>query len=242
MTEGNYSDVPEKLSEVRERIRASAQRAGRQPGDVEMVAVTKGHPIGAVRALLNAGHQVVGENRVGEALAKQRELGSVEGLTWEMVGHIQSRKARDLVGNFARVHSVDRMKIARRLARLAQERSLVLPALIECNVSGEESKYGFAMANEDSWSEALGDVREICQLAGLEVEGLMTMAPWTDDEAVLRSTFARLRRLGEYLRRHVEGFKGRQLSMGMTDDFELAIEEGATIVRIGRALLGERSV
>jgi pyridoxal phosphate enzyme (YggS family) len=241
VTLADYLGIRENLDRVQERIQVSAARVGRDPRDIELVAITKGHSVNAIQALLETGQRLIGENRVGEALKKQRDLGPVEGLAWDMVGHIQSRKARDVIGRFDRVHSIDRMKIAKALARLAGESSLEVPVLIECNVSGEDSKYGFAMEEEEDWQGKLDQIREICELEGLDVQGLMTMAPWTEDPSILRATFSKLRKLKEYLLAHIDSFEGTELSMGMTDDFEIAIEEGSTIVRLGRAILGERS-
>jgi len=161
---------------------------------------------------------------------------------WHMIGHIQSRKARDVVASADMVHSLDSVKLARRLERFAAEAGRVVPVLLEVNLSGEESKYGLPA---DRWQEdagRLGGVRElvteVLQSAHLHLQGLMTMAPWVPDPEVIRPVFRSARLLRERLAAEYPQGDWRHLSMGMTDDFEIAIEEGATIVRVGRALFG----
>jgi pyridoxal phosphate enzyme (YggS family) len=156
-----------------------------------------------------------------------------------MIGHVQSRKARDVPGAFVLVHSVDRWKIAQAFDRHAAAAGLRLPVLLECNVSGEATKEGWAFSDPGRWDEMLTSIEGVCALPRLEVLGLMTMAPWTDQPETVRPVFARLRELREFLAARLPG-QWSELSMGMTDDFEVAIEEGATIVRIGRAIFGER--
>lgn len=221
----------ETLPQVRAAIREAALGAGRDPAGVRLVAVTKGHPVEAVLAAVEAGLADLGENRIEEL---EEKIGAVgRPARWHFIGHLQSRKAaRALAADL--IHSVDSPKLARRLARSAEEagRSAV-PVLLQVNTSGEESKGGFVAEHAP---EALV---EIADLAPLRVEGLMTMAPLTDDEAVIRRTFRRLRELLEALRRERPEV-GRELSMGMTNDLRIAVEEGSTLVRIGTALFGER--
>jgi pyridoxal phosphate enzyme (YggS family) len=160
------------------------------------------------------------------------------------VGYVQSRKAQTVVACFDYVHSVDRLKIAQRLSHFAQEGGRTLPVLLECNVSGEETKFGFAVQSwqRDEAQRAVffGVVEEILALPGLAVQGLMTMAPFVDDPLVVRPVFASLRGLRDELRDHFPTHDWPHLSMGMTDDFEVAVEEGSTMVRIGRAIFGAR--
>lgn len=150
-----------------------------------------------------------------------------------MIGHLQSRKAREVLGLADLLHSVDTLKLARRLSGLAVEMERSLPILVQVNTSGEDAKSGF------EGSEALEAIHQILELPGVDLRGLMTMAPFVDDERVLRKTFAALRHVQEEASR-LPGYRGQELSMGMTNDFELAIEEGSTMVRIGTALFGER--
>lgn len=221
------------------RIAAVARNVGRDPAAVQLVAVTKGQPPEVIRLGYEAGLRDFGETRVEEALPKISALTDLGEARWHMIGHIQSRKARAVPGWFAMVHSVDREKIARLLDRFAAEAGLRLPVLLECNVSGEVSKAGWRLDARSSWESALEGLRSVVSLPHLQVRGLMTMAPWTQDKERVRETFRRLRELRDYLAARLPGEWG-MLSMGMTDDFEVAIEEGATCVRIGRALFGAR--
>jgi len=233
------ADLRANIESVRSRIEAAARRANRSPGSVRIVAVTKGHPPDLVRLACDAGLRDFGENRVDEARAKQALLGDLTEVRWHMIGHVQSRRAKDVIGPFALVHSVDRPKIAESLNRLAHENGLRLPVLLECNISGEASKDGWDVSLGVERADLLASLLAATRLPSLEVRGLMTMAPWTDDAELLRHVFGGLRRLRDELTAVGAGALP-ELSMGMTDDFEIAIEEGATMVRIGRALFGDR--
>jgi pyridoxal phosphate enzyme (YggS family) len=224
--------IEENLPKIREAIHGAAQRSGREGKEVTLVAVTKAHPVEAVRACLDAGMRDLGENRLEELEQKVQTLGR-EGITWHMVGHIQSRKARAAVELAHLIHSVDTEKLAGRLSRFAQEEGIRIPVLVQVNVAGEEAKSGF------SRDEAVEGVHRLVEMPGLDVRGLMTMAPFVAEEPVLREVFAGLRKIQEKAMSLPE-YQGRELSMGMTNDFELAVEEGSTMVRIGTALLGER--
>jgi pyridoxal phosphate enzyme (YggS family) len=245
MTDVTY--ITHNLARVRERIAEAALRAGRDPAEVTLVAVTKTHPPETVAAAYHAGARHFGENRVEEGAPKipaVRAAISGPRPTWHMIGHVQSRKAHAVVMHFDCVHSVDRLKVARRLSRFAQDAGRTLPVLLECNVSGEESKFGFALqgwerdrARRDAFFAV---VEEILALPGLLAQGLMTMAPFVADPETVRPVFVGLRALSDALRERFPTHDWRDLSMGMTDDFEVAIEEGATIVRVGRAIFGAR--
>ncbi len=230
--------VEVRLLDVRQRLDRATERSGRGSGAVRIVAITKGHPVEAIQAAVALGLDQIGENRVDEALGKQEQVREL-GISWHMVGHIQSRKAADVPGHFDWVHSVDRMKIAQRLDRFAQEAGERLPVFLECNVSGEGSKGGWACVRQEDWPAVATEFKEIVSLPGLRVAGLMTMAPWVTDEDVLRSCFKNLRLLRDFITDTL-GTELPHLSMGMTDDYEIAVEEGATMVRLGRALFGER--
>jgi pyridoxal phosphate enzyme (YggS family) len=236
---GEGRDVARHLASVRARIARAAARAGRAAERVQIVAVTKNQPIELAREAFALGLRDFGENRVEEALPKQDALSDLQGIRWHMIGHLQSRKARLAAPAFDLIHSVDRLKIARTLDRLAGEAGRRQRVLLECNVSGEATKEGWALPDPGAWDGAIGDFEEVCSLPNLEVRGLMTMAPWTEQPETVRPFFARLRELQAYLKARLPG-AWDELSMGMTDDFEVAIEEGATIVRIGRAIFGER--
>jgi hypothetical protein len=231
------------VREVEERIASAASRAGREPADVTLVAISKTFPVEAVVEAYEAGARHFGENRVAEGMEKVAAFAErmpAADATWHMVGHVQSRKAADVIGPFDVVHSVDRLKIARRFSRYAAEAERRLRVLLECNVSGEEAKYGFDLAG---WEEEparldafLDALDELAGLPRLEIRGLMTMAPLVDDAEVARPVFASLRRLRDAINQRRPGLGLTELSMGMTNDFEVAVEEGATMVRVGSAL------
>ncbi len=224
--------VTASLPEIQDRISDAAGRSGRASDEVTLVAVTKAHPIEAVQAALSHGLFDLGENRT-EELARKRATVQDGRVRWHMIGHVQRRKAPRLVGIADLVHSIDSVRLAERLSKAAVEAGEVVPVLVQVNTSGEESKSGFQGGG------LTDEVLSVLVLPGLEVRGLMTMAPFTSDEASLRRTFERVRMLHEELRA-LEGYCGDHLSMGMTNDFEIAIEEGSTMIRIGTALFGKR--
>ena len=218
--------VAENLARVRERIAAACRRAGRSADEVTLVGVSKGVPAPRVAEAHAAGLQDLGENRVQEAAEKIEAL-AAQGVRprWHLVGHLQTNKTKTIAGLFVILHSVDSVRLAQALSRRARE---PLPILLEVNVAQEASKFGFTPR------EIASALRSITDLPNLEVRGLMTVAPQTDQPESVRPIFQRLRELRDEL-----GL--RDLSMGMTNDFEVAIEEGATMVRVGRAIFGERS-
>jgi hypothetical protein len=230
-----------RLETVNERIEAAAARAGRDRSEVQVVAVSKGQSLDAVRAGYTIGLRWFGENRVRQGLQKIEALADFEGVAWHMIGHVQSRKAKLVAPGYDWVHSVDRLKIARYLDQYAQEAGRKLPVLLECNVSGEEAKYGFELADREAWPGWLEQLQPIIKLPNLTIMGLMTMAPWQAAEEVVRQTFRTLYHLRQFLREQAPQIEWRHLSMGMTDDYEIAVEEGATILRVGRAIFGPRS-
>lgn len=227
--------IADRIAEVRAEIERACFRAGRVPDSVTLVAVSKTHPPEDIATAVRAGVRQFGENRVEEALPKVAAVAGLvnEPVTWHMIGHVQSRKAADVLPWAALVHSVDSVKLATRLACSVGE-GVELPVLLEVNVAGEASKYGFHPA------ELPAAVEAIAALPGLRIEGLMTMAPLVTDPELARPTFRSLAQLRAELAQRYPAIVWRHLSMGMTDDFEVAIEEGATLVRIGRALFGER--
>ena len=220
--------VAERLQAVRLRIADACARAGRSPDEVTLVAVTKGFPPEAVREAAAAGVRHFGENRIQEAQAKLPALGDLSPKpTWHMVGHLQTNKVKTALNLFDIIQSVDSFHLAEAINRRAPQPNRV-PVRLEVNVAAEPAKYGFSPDELPSQAEA------IRRLPGLDVRGLMTVAPMTDDREQLRPIFRRLRQLAQSLQLP-------ELSMGMTDDFETAVEEGATIVRVGRAIFGERN-
>jgi pyridoxal phosphate enzyme (YggS family) len=195
--------------------------------------VTKGFPASILEPVAAAGFRVVGENRADEAAGKKDALDAL-GITVQMIGHLQRNKAATAARVFGRIDSVDSLRLARKLEAVAAAGRRTMPVLVQVNASGEESKGGFPVA------QAPAAVVEIARHSHLVIEGLMTMAPFGADESTLRSVFARTRECLEACRRLVPGFDARELSMGMSEDYEIAIEEGSTQVRLGTALLGER--
>jgi pyridoxal phosphate enzyme (YggS family) len=226
--------LAENITHVRAAIEQAAERAGRDPEDVTLVAVSKTMPVELVQMAYNLGVKDFGENRVQEALPKVEAFHPPE-VRWHMIGHVQSNKAKKVAGPFALVHSVDSQRLAELLNRYAGERG-PLPVLIQVNVAGEASKEGV------SPEEALELARRVVELPALRVEGLMTIAPIVEHPEDARPVFRQLRLLRDHLRDEVPQSDWQHLSMGMTDDYRVAIEEGATIVRIGRAIFGERVV
>ena len=230
------ADIRANLACVRERIALAAERSGRTESDVTVVAVAKTRSADEIRAAYEAGVRHVGENRVAEA-ADKKPAADRPDLSWHMVGHLQSRKAKTAVDVFDLVHSVDSVKLAAKLDALAQARGKMLPVLIEINVSGETTKYGLPAADAGALEDTVG---QIVALPHLVVEGLMTVAFVTSDPEETRPVFVGLRDLADSFRRRFPRGAWRHLSMGMTDDFWVAVEEGATMVRIGRAIFGPR--
>lgn len=215
--------VAQRLAIVQERVARAAERAGRSPADVTIVAVSKLFPTQAIEEAAAAGIAHIGENRVQEAAAKVSSLRHLP-VTWHMIGHLQTNKAKTALELFDIIHSVDSLRLAEALSRRAER---PIPVLLEVNVAGEASKFGL------SPQEVLQTAEAVARLPHLDMRGLMTMAPLVSDPEEVRPVFRELRRLRDAL-----GLA--ELSMGMTDDFEVAIEEGATLVRIGRAIFGER--
>jgi pyridoxal phosphate enzyme (YggS family) len=243
----DYSEIETNLEKVHERIASAARRAGRRPDQIKLIAVTKTHPAHIVAAAYAAGVRDFGENRVNEASAKipavHERISSMERPRWHMVGHLQRRKARVAVAIFDLIHSVDTLRLAQRINRVAEESDKVVQLLLEVNVSGEASKYGFDLSTNGGTQtrEAFfADVEQILALPYVQPCGLMTMAPVMPDPEQVRPVFSALRALQRDLTRRFPEAGWRELSMGMTDDFEVAIEEGATMVRVGRAIFGER--
>jgi PLP dependent protein len=222
----------EGLPEVRERIAEALRRAGRA-ADVQVVAVTKGHPAAAVAALRAAGLHAAGENRVQELARKVDEVGR-RAVAWHLIGHLQRNKVRTAIPLFDLIQSIDSLRLAGELSREALRGGAVVTGLVQVNTSGEGTKGGFAAA------AAVDAVAEIAGLPGLRIAGLMTMAPYDADERTLRRTFAGARELFDRCAA-LPGFDARWLSMGMSGDFEVAVEEGSTMVRLGTILFGERT-
>lgn len=227
----NFQEFQSNLVAVQERISAACRCAGRAEVEVSLLPVTKNHPVDAVQFAARAGLTAVGENRVQEACYKQNSY--ADSISWELIGHLQSNKAKLAVETFDRIQSVDSLKLLRRLDRCALELGKTLPILIQCNSGEDPNKYGFP-------AESMKEAVEIAlEATSLRLDGLMTIAPLDDNADVAKSAFGKLRDLRDDL---VERFGCplEELSMGMTGDLELAIAAGSTQIRVGTALYGSR--
>jgi hypothetical protein len=226
--------IAERLQEIGEEIRTAAVRAGRKPDGVRLVAVSKTRPAADVTAAFQAGQVIFGENYVQEFVGKAQEVS--EPVEWHFIGHLQSNKVRQIAGLVSMIHSLDRLSLAEEISRQWGRIGKVCDVLVQVNISGEATKSGTTAEN------ALGMVRDIARLPNIRIKGLMTMPPFFDDPEAARPCFAELKRLSELIAGEgIAGVEMKELSMGMSGDFDAAIVEGATLVRIGTAIFGERS-
>jgi PLP dependent protein len=226
--------IADNLARIQERINQAVFRCGRQPEEIRLVAVSKTVPAERIREAASAGVVLLGENYIQEAREKIALIGTR--MEWHFIGHLQSNKAKLAVELFSMIHSVDRMTLAEELDKEAGKRNRILSVLIQVNISGEETKSGIDAAGTRQL------VQQAAQLPHLSVQGLMTMPPWFEDPEDARPYFRALRKLRDELAaEHIPAGSLQELSMGMSGDFEVAIEEGATLVRIGTAIFGERA-
>ncbi|MEW6094136.1 MAG: YggS family pyridoxal phosphate-dependent enzyme [Chloroflexota bacterium] len=233
------ASIRERYQRVLGQIAEAGARSGNAPA--RLVVVTKSQPMEVVRAAVAAGASLLGENYAEEAVQKIASLGQTA-VEWHMIGHVQSRKAELVAAHFTMLHSLDSLKLASRLDRFCAERGRTLPALVEVNVSGEESKFGLPAWDEQRWPDLLPVLENLGQFPHLHVCGLMTMPPYFEDSEQARPYFQRMRHLQEFLALRLPKMDWRELSMGTSADFVAAVEEGATFVRIGQAILGPRPV
>lgn len=232
------SPVVENLAAVRERIAAAARRAGHRPEEIALMAVSKTFPPAVIREAYEAGQRLFGENRVQEFAEKAAALNGLAGAEWHMIGHLQSNKAAKAAELFNAIDSVDSLRLAEKLNAVAQKANKRLHVLIEINVGGEAAKTGASPASPDLEQLLLAALR----LEALRFRGLMTIPPFTEDPQQARPFFRRLRELRDQIAaRHLPGVSLDMLSMGMSHDFEVAIEEGSTCVRVGTAIFGVRT-
>lgn len=228
------SEIAANLETIRERMARAAGRAGRSPSDIQLVAVSKMVGVDSIREAIGAGVTIFGESYIQEARTKMPEItGPVR---WDFIGHLQRNKARHAVGLFEMIHSVDSLALAQEIDRMAMQSGKRIMVLVEVNISGEEAKSGINPAGT-------GDlVRKMASLPHLSLEGLMTMPPYSDNPENSRPYFQALRNLRDSLNEECRGaLMLKELSMGMSSDFEVAIEEGATLIRVGTAIFGERA-
>lgn len=233
-------DISENLTYVKQEIKKTAGNAGRDPDEIKLVVVTKEKPANVVKEVLEAGVKSIGESYLQEAVFKMELLSDFE-IDWHMIGHIQSGKANRVAALFDYIHSVDRFEIADQLNQAARDLNRVLPALLEFNLSGEKSKYGWQAKDEKNWETLAEGLEPVMRMSNLKINGLMTMAPYYEDQEKARPIFRKLRKLRSFLAERFENQHLSELSMGMSGDYHVAIEEGATILRIGSAIVGPRN-
>jgi pyridoxal phosphate enzyme (YggS family) len=227
------SQIGDNFKRVSIQIANAALKAGRNPEDIKLVAVSKTIDTEKIKQVIEAGATILGENYVQEARNKIKELG--QGVRWDFIGHLQSNKAKHAVDLFEMIHSVDRLSLAQEINKVAEKKRKRLRVLVQINISGEESKSGIDPEGVTPL------VREIAFMSNLSLEGLMTMPPYFDDPEKVRPYFTALRELRDkILEENIENISLKELSMGMSGDFEVAIEEGSTLIRIGTAIFGER--
>lgn len=226
--------IARNIERVKATIADACRKSGRRPEDVRLIAVTKYVGIDTTRAVLDLGIEHIGENRVQEAVPKYDKLGSRG--TWHFIGHLQSNKVKNVLGRFTYIHSLDRHSLAKEIQKRAAKRAMTVNCLLQVNVSGEKSKFGLAP------SELVEFAKEVAEMSNIRIVGLMTMAPFVDNPEEVRPVFRELRSLRDQLYRLELPRVGKlELSMGMSNDYTVAIEEGATMVRLGSVLVGRES-
>ena len=232
--------IRENYLQVLEKIASSANRSGRNPAIIKLVVVSKAQPLTVVAAAFDAGVRIFGENYPEEAVEKISYFKGKGRLEWHMIGHLQSRKARLVAEAFDYLHSLDSLHLAEKLNSALADQDRILPVLLEMNVSGEQSKNGWPAWEESQWHALLPQLEQLAQFPQLRLNGLMAMPPLFSDPEMARPYFARLRKLCDFLSSKMPLLSLHELSMGTSADFNVAVEEGATIVRVGQAILGPR--
>jgi PLP dependent protein len=232
--------IRQRYLQTLDTIASAARGAGRNPESIKLVVVTKTQPLEIVRAAIEAGVTILGENYPEEGVMKIQSLREFSAVEWHMIGHVQSRKAQLVPGNFNLLHSLDSFKLANRLDRFCGDAGRKLTVLLEFNVGGEESKSGWTAGDESLWPSLLDELAAVIALPNLQVRGLMTMPPLGGTAEFSRPFFRKLRGLQEYLASQFQDVDFSELSMGTSSDYETAVQEGATLVRIGTAIVGAR--
>lgn len=240
MSEDLVGQIRSNLNYVKDRVLKAANKKSREVGSIRLIVVTKGQPINIVNAAIQAGARILGENYAEEAVKKINSLQTNTSVEWHMIGHVQSRKTDLVANNFSFMHSLDSVKLARKLEQSLIESGKVMPVLLEFNIGGEMSKYGWQAQDSKNWNGFLPEIEQILDLTHLNVRGLMTMPPNENDPVRSRSHFISLRKLRDFLEKQYPGTELQDLSMGTSSDYEIAVEEGATFIRVGQAILGER--
>ena len=234
------ANIRERYLHTLEQIENAAHKSNRNPNDIRLVVVTKSQPVEVAQAAIEAGVKILGENYPEEGVMKIRSLALQSGVEWHMIGHVQSRKARLVADHFALLHSLDSLKLAQRLDRFAAEQNRILPVLLEFNVGGEESKSGWEVPDKSALDAILPEIQSVLDLPNLRVRGLMTMPPLGTEPEDSRRFFQSLRLLRDQLASLYPQADWHELSMGTSTDYIVAVEEGATLVRVGTAIVGTR--
>lgn len=226
--------IEDNLGIVKGRIRAACQRSGRDPNKVKLIAVSKNFPIEIMQTAYEAGQCYFGENRVQELCDKLPQL--PEEIEWHLIGTLQRNKVKNVLGKVALIHSVDSLALAEEISKQAERRKMLINILLQVNIAGEITKHGFAP------EKIIEQIKEIGKLSGIKIKGLMTIAPQVKEPEEVRPVFRDLRIIARDIEQlHIPGVEMKELSMGMSDDFEVAVEEGATLVRIGSGIFGQRN-
>jgi len=220
-------------------IQKRAEDAGRKSDEIQLVVVTKEKPALVIKQLTELGQLKIGESYLQEALFKMELLADIP-VEWHMIGHIQHGKERQVVRHFDVVHSIDRLSLAQKMNQEAEKAGRQIPVFAECNVSGEETKYGFPAWKDQQWNQLVDQIGQLLEMEQLPLKGLMTMAPYARDPEKTRPYFSRLRDIRDQLQKEFPRSKLTELSMGMSGDYRVAVEEGATYLRIGSAVVGPR--
>lgn len=238
---GLGGQIQRRLEEIQNEIANACKISGRQPSDVKILAISKKQPLEVIRAAYEAGVSNFGENYVQEALGKMSALADLSNLSWEMVGHIQSRKAKQVAEHFSSVHSLDSLRLAEMLSQNRPKNAEPLRTYLEVNLAGEESKSGLPAVTDRDWEALLPLVQSVAGLQGIKLVGLMTMPPLFEKAEESRQYFIKLRQLRDFLNANLPGLDLTDLSAGTSTDFAVAVEEGSTIIRVGSRLLGPRN-
>lgn len=226
--------IKENLEKVRENIDLACERAGRSNSEVTLIAVSKTKPVSMLKEAYDAGAREFGENKVQEIMEKYDKLPS--DINWHMIGHLQRNKVKYIIDKVKLIHSVDSFRLAEEISKEAVKHNLNMDILLEVNVAGEESKFGFAV------DEVMSEVEKIALLPGITIKGLMTIAPFVQNPEENREVFSKLKKLSvDIADKNIDNVFMKELSMGMTGDYEVAVEEGAAYVRVGTGIFGERN-
>jgi PLP dependent protein len=235
-----FMNIRNNYLSVVDRIIKAAKSAGRDPDSIHLVVVTKTQTADTIQTVIDAGANNLGENYVEEAIPKINLLKHNQGINWHMIGHVQSRKAAYICEYFQFLHSLDSVKLAEKISRHAVETKKTIPVWLELNVGGEITKSGWNIWEDDKWVNLVPDFEKVIGLPGIKLLGLMTIPPYSIDPEISRPYYRKLRKFQEFLSKQFDLNDFNELSMGMSADFEIAIQEGSTCLRVGQAILGPR--